>query len=55
MIHCSECNLWLHFSCVKIRKDPNPDGLYTCPRCVERKQTMRKSTRQRALKTIFDL
>ncbi|XP_070199991.1 PHD finger protein 13-like isoform X2 [Littorina saxatilis] len=54
MIFCNECEKWLHFSCVKIRKDPNPDGDYMCPKCVARKETKRKSVRQRANKKRFD-
>ncbi|XP_014662209.1 PREDICTED: PHD finger protein 23-like [Priapulus caudatus] len=44
MIECSECLIWIHLSCAKIRKSNIPD-VYICQRCRESRASSRKSDR----------
>ncbi|KAJ3824385.1 hypothetical protein EV361DRAFT_927257 [Lentinula raphanica] len=37
MIHCSQCNDWLHFSCVSLDETDAEDiSVYVCPTCSEK-------------------
>ncbi|KAJ8357832.1 hypothetical protein SKAU_G00206260 [Synaphobranchus kaupii] len=47
MIECGECGTWVHLSCAKIRRTHVPD-VFTCQRCRDAKQTIRRSGRARA-------
>ncbi|CAH1786764.1 unnamed protein product [Owenia fusiformis] len=46
MIECDECEMWIHLSCAKIRKNNIPDT-YICQSCRDSKTLSRKSNRQR--------
>ncbi|XP_050411353.1 PHD finger protein 23 [Patella vulgata] len=46
MIECSDCSVWIHLSCAKIRKTNIPDN-FTCQRCRDARLTTRKSSRTR--------
>ncbi|KAI1883080.1 hypothetical protein AGOR_G00241560 [Albula goreensis] len=47
MIECGECGTWVHLSCAKIRRTHVPD-VFTCQRCRDSKQTIRRSGRARS-------
>ncbi|KAJ8271151.1 hypothetical protein GJAV_G00123330 [Gymnothorax javanicus] len=47
MIECGECGTWVHLSCAKIRRTHVPD-VFTCQRCRDAKQTIRRSGRARS-------
>ncbi|KAG5847746.1 hypothetical protein ANANG_G00129490 [Anguilla anguilla] len=47
MIECGECGTWVHLSCAKIRRTHVPE-VFTCQRCRDAKQTIRRSGRARS-------
>ncbi|XP_028399787.1 PHD finger protein 23A-like isoform X1 [Dendronephthya gigantea] len=44
MIECSECLVWIHLSCAKIRKSNVPE-VFVCQKCRDARHTMRRSQR----------
>lgn len=46
MIECSQCNVWIHLSCAKIRKSNIPDT-FVCQACKDNHIRSRKSSRVR--------
>ncbi|XP_078662452.1 uncharacterized protein LOC144906214 [Branchiostoma floridae x Branchiostoma belcheri] len=46
MIECTECTIWIHLSCAKIRKSNVPE-IFICQRCREARHQIRRSSRQK--------